>query len=221
MTLNYQSLFNTHLESQEIFRFLTSYQEHQDTSFPSSFKKVYIHSKVVSFSDSGAWVNWIELYNFMNENHRQTFEEFWKFNHGKSTTVIDVFSTWMNTWVEKLTEGWVNEDWHCWGAAVLKNSKGYEKHLLIWDSNAENVTENLNFLHSDQFLLGTQVKLLKFIKAKEWVDEVWYEGIMQTGQNNQCLQLIMNWVHQMTSMKDVGFLKEKVTGLGFRRVRCS
>ncbi|MCJ1254973.1 hypothetical protein MMC24_002789 [Lignoscripta atroalba] len=218
MALNYQLLNNPRVESSEISKFLRSYQQHQKSSFPTALNHVFIHPNVVSFPTSANRVNRGDGSNV--NDYRETYSEFWRTKHGddKCTTVVGLFSTWLETWVGKKAGEWMDGNWHCWGVAVMKNPEGYGKHLLIWDCNAGNRPLDLTAIRPHQFMLGTQVKLIQYAKAQGKIDGVWYGGTMNVGEDDQCVHLTMEWIRSMAGMEDVGFVEEKVTALGFRRV---
>lgn len=98
---------------------------------------------------------------------------------------IGCFSTWQDFWVQ--TGGWKSREWHCWGAAFIKE-QGRGQQLLIYDCDpVKDPTRQKE-------LMGTQRKLLEMARKRTGVKDVWYNQDLLKSKENRCLFYKFHWI---------------------------
>lgn len=132
--------------------------------FASMSGAPYVHPEPIIFPTAVDKANWASALPPDNFKSRDTYSTWWCSKKDGKKVWIGLFSTWTSTYI--CDPNWDNQPWHAWGAAVLLPERGKRKYLIIWDCDPRPVTDSpgKKTKQPHEFLLPTQVKLLKFVQ---------------------------------------------------------
>ncbi len=174
--------------------FLAYWHDHQ-----AEKSGLYIHAAPISYYDGKMKASWLEY--TLDADDRHTYSTFTHAKRGGAKIIVGVFQTWGGTWVGQPRGAWVNEDWHCWLAAVQPIQGETGRMVVFWDSNGADMMRDVRGskdrepISSD--LSAPQRRLLTLLKAdKTAVRQIWYGGSGNTIQNPRCTQLTMAQVRE-------------------------
>ena len=78
------------------------------------------------------------------------------------------------------------------------------------------MAQDFDILQPQDFVLGTQVKLIQLAREKGRIDGVWYGGGESAGQD-RCVELTGYWIERMATAIDDPFTEEDERFAGFRK----
>jgi hypothetical protein len=171
----------------------------------------YVHKTPIAYPTKANKDNWRTA--FVGADMLDTYQQFWK-AQTTANTRLALFSTWNATWVGD--SQWDTRYWHAWAAALVKNPSGKGKHLYIWDCDAD-MAQDFDGLRPQDFMLGTQVKLIQLAREKGRIDGLWYGGGESAGQD-RCVELTGCWIERMATAVDDPFSKQDERFAGFRLI---
>ena len=76
------------------------------------------------------------------------------------------------------------------------------------------MTQDFDSLRPQDFMLGTQVKLIWFAREKGQIDGVWYGG-GKSAMQGRCVELTGCWIARMAATLDEPFSEQDERFIGF------
>lgn len=182
--------------------------------FFTNFDAPYVHPQLITFPTDTDRANWSKSLPSGDAGLRDTFSTWWCSPKYSKSTWIGLFSTWTSSYIGD--RDWDKRPWHVWGAAAIKSQKGRGKYLIIWDCDPRSPYNEEGEEHHTKrpqdFMLGTQVKLLNFLqrcnngrKARAQINAVFYNIDTSLSGQDKCLEHTMRWVVRMTEFGDSPF----------------
>ena len=170
-------------------------------SLQARFPGVYIHPKPLAFSDGQQSANWSAYLCDINFCH--TYSHLWNFPKNGSGTWVALFTTPVKSWVGHCQSQWVKDEWHAWGAAIIKSGAQTGKHIIIWDCDPIRWITSTTCASS--VLLHAQLDFIRQAKNHYKVEAIWYNQDLSFGGRDLCLQASVDWVNTVASFGDKPF----------------
>ena len=155
----------------------------------------YIHPRPIAFSTSAFKAKWVN--DFADARDWDTYNGF---NRGlrAGRNSLAIFGTSPRTSIGCSRKEWLSDEWHCWGAVVLRDQSKHFNVLMI-DCNA-NTTLDYTSLRQIHLLHNNQIKLLETIRQanllrKRRIDSIWYGNSGWNCFQDQCVLETVNWMN--------------------------
>lgn len=103
---------------------------------------------------------------------------------------LALFATCVRGWVAR---HWENDDWHCWGAAMLDNEEGYGKHVVIFDCEAD-MSQDFTKVRAKDLMLSAQTQFITWARGKYSIESVWYGNADLKPKPRECVLNTANWI---------------------------
>ena len=198
------ALQDPHIHPSNLASFLVSCQ--QPGTAP------YVHKAPISYPTKENKANWSAA--FAGAANLEIYTRFWK-APTTAYTRIAFFSTWNSTWVGD--RHWDQRFWHAWGAALVKNSVGHSMHLYIWDCDT-NMDQDFRVLRPQDFIIGTQIQLIRIAKKYRRIDRIWYRGNPDQAGQDRYIEFTGWWIQQLAQQPDAPFDLNDRRFEGFQRI---
>ena len=175
----------------------------------------YVHDRPLTYVDGHSKLDWLS--GAPDAADRDTYSEFWAGNHHGKDTWVALVSMPIRTWVAN--PDWDTDGWHAWGLALIKPQKGRGKHLIIWDCDPRSPLSNTGQpLRPQEFMLPTQVKLIKHAQKRGRLAGVWYNTDLSHAGQNRCLEFTLKWIDEMVRSGDSPFTENDPRLQGCTRI---
>ena len=196
------SKLDSQITVKELSKWLTYAQE---------LTTAYVHPRPISFPTSANKANW--SYGVEDPEGRDCYNSLSK-HAPKSKNRLMLFATWTKSWVGR---PWKEDSWHCWGAAMLDNSTGYGKHLVIFDSEAD-MSQDFTVVRPKEVMLCTQTSFIKWARGKHRLDSLWFGNAGITPTPFDCVRHTVEWIESFAPVLERKFQIGDSRLAGFARI---
>ena len=162
----------------------------------------YIHPKVISFYNDMDRRNLRSDMSEPDNAGRGIYINFWREALGALNRVA-FFSTPISGWVGKPKDKW--QEWHAWGAAaLLNNSQGVGKYLIIYDCDAHNVNSKLRPM---ALMISSMSNLCREARNGYAIRSVWFGCGCHPAPVGKglCVEYTMSWIKDIATKLDTPF----------------
>ncbi|KAL8855323.1 MAG: hypothetical protein Q9178_008022 [Gyalolechia marmorata] len=166
----------------------------------------YLHPRILSYIGAGSKKFWTND-QLDGAKDRDYLYQFWKASTSVNTR-IELFATWTEKKIGTTT-AWVDQEWHCWGAALVNNGSGYGKHLYIWD--CDGCMDWDDDVRARSILMGARWTLIQQFKK-------WKVAIHSISFHGKCLRNTATWALSLAAQPDSLFSHTDPRFRGFRQI---
>lgn len=169
------------------FTFLRQFRQYDEAPF--------VFGNPISFYNGQDRSNWRKF--LEDASDRACFSEFWNVRKENKTTWIGLFITLTQSPVK---HQWDQLEWHCWGAAVIKDPGLTGKHILIYDCDP--YTTTVQGKRRKEVLSGYQERFVKHAERQGQILSVWYNTDDSRAWKGQCISNTCDWIAKMARKGD-------------------
>ncbi|KAL8968764.1 MAG: hypothetical protein Q9183_002310 [Haloplaca sp. 2 TL-2023] len=171
----------------------------------------YLHPRVITYKDKALKDHWVKQ-QIDSPNARDFWGAWEKAAAGEAFTKIGVFVTWGRTPVQDPAPS-MDQVWHCWGAALVKNGAGQQgKNLYIWDNAGGS-----GFKPDERaraLLIGAQKSMMDRLPHKPAT--LWLSRGDDT--KSRCVAETLEWALTLAAQADAPYSPQDPRFSGFERL---
>ena len=182
-------------------------------AYVQTLTPAYIHPRPISFADSTKKANWA---NHIDDVNERDYYDCLRRTAPRFSNRLALFATWTQSWVGRK---WEDDDWRCWGAAMLDEPIGYGKHLVLFDCDAD-MDQDFTKLRPKLFMLPTQKQFIDWADKCYDIRSVWYGNAGSNPKPRQCVLNTAIWIESFSPRLEPKFQgPEDPRLVGFAKIK--
>ena len=156
-------------------------------AYAQTLTQEHIHPRPIYFPSPKEKANWAD---WLHDAKESDYYDNFRKDARRGANRLGFFVTWTRSWVGK---EWKEDDWHCWGVAMLDRPVGYGKQLVMFDCDAD---MDLDFaeLRPKDIMLPTQQRFISWARKYYHIESVWYGNAGCDPRPRQCVLNTAIWI---------------------------